>query len=69
MQKSLKCNQRLLEKHSIVAVRQVCPHRLAVQDTSLSRRQRGFDFPGFNWSEHRPVKAEAAGSSPVSPDG
>lgn len=23
----------------------------------------------FNWSEHRPVKAEAAGSSPVSPDG
>ncbi|GMN29016.1 hypothetical protein TIFTF001_036439 [Ficus carica] len=23
---------------------------------------------GFNWSEHRPVKAEAAGSSPVSPD-
>ena len=22
----------------------------------------------FNWSEHRPVKAEAAGSSPVSPE-
>ncbi|KAB2077656.1 hypothetical protein ES319_A06G113900v1 [Gossypium barbadense] len=32
-------------EHSMVAVRQVCPHRLAVQDTSLSRRQRGFDFP------------------------
>ncbi|XP_028557314.1 uncharacterized protein LOC110096001 [Dendrobium catenatum] len=23
----------------------VCPHRLVVQDISLSRRQRGFDFP------------------------
>ena len=23
----------------------------------------------FNWSEHRPVQAEAAGSSPLSPDG
>ncbi|KAK7299377.1 hypothetical protein VNO77_45670 [Canavalia gladiata] len=22
---------------------------------------------GFNWSEHRPVKAEAAGSSPATP--
>ncbi|RXI09603.1 hypothetical protein DVH24_034794 [Malus domestica] len=28
-----------------MAVVQVCPHRLAVQDISLSRRQRGFDFP------------------------
>ncbi|XP_052489429.1 uncharacterized protein LOC128042431 [Gossypium raimondii] len=32
-------------EHSMVAVRQVCPHRLVVQDTSLSRRQWGFDFP------------------------
>ncbi|CAL9239078.1 unnamed protein product [Arabidopsis halleri] len=23
----------------------LCPHRLVVQDISLSRRQRGFDFP------------------------
>uniref|UniRef100_A0A7N0TEJ6 Uncharacterized protein n=1 Tax=Kalanchoe fedtschenkoi TaxID=63787 RepID=A0A7N0TEJ6_KALFE len=22
-----------------------CPHRLVVQDISLSRRRRGFDFP------------------------
>ncbi|KAF1868027.1 hypothetical protein Lal_00015277 [Lupinus albus] len=28
-----------------MAVGQVCPHRLVVQDISLSRRQRGFDFP------------------------
>ncbi|OMO89202.1 hypothetical protein COLO4_19850 [Corchorus olitorius] len=28
-----------------MAVRQICPHRLAVQDISLSRRQRGFDAP------------------------
>ncbi|KAB2007224.1 hypothetical protein ES319_D10G013700v1 [Gossypium barbadense] len=32
-------------EHSMVTVRQVCPHRLAVQDTSLSRRQQGFNFP------------------------
>lgn len=32
-------------EHSIMAVGQVCPHRLVVQDISLSRRQRGFDFP------------------------
>ena len=30
---------------SMMAVGQVCPHRLVVQDISLSRRQRGFDFP------------------------
>lgn len=30
---------------SIIAVEQACPHRLVVQDISLSRRQRGFDFP------------------------
>ncbi|XP_024033513.1 uncharacterized protein LOC112095641 [Citrus clementina] len=30
---------------SMMAVGQICPHRLAVQDISLSRRQRGFDFP------------------------
>ncbi|XP_022756267.1 uncharacterized protein LOC111304002 [Durio zibethinus] len=29
----------------MMAVRQICPHRLAVQDISLSRGQRGFDFP------------------------
>ncbi|CAH8256953.1 unnamed protein product [Arabidopsis lyrata] len=29
----------------MMAVEQVCPHRLVVQDISLSRRQRGFDFP------------------------
>ncbi|XP_021901643.1 uncharacterized protein LOC124931397 [Impatiens glandulifera] len=29
----------------MMAVGQVCPHRLVVQDISLSRRQRGFDFP------------------------
>ncbi|XP_031404458.1 uncharacterized protein LOC116213585 [Punica granatum] len=28
----------------IQGVGQVCPHRLVVQDLSLSRRQRGFDF-------------------------
>ena len=32
-------------EHSIMAVGQVGPHRLVVQDISLSRRQRGFDFP------------------------
>lgn len=32
-------------ERSIMAVGQVCPHRLVVQDISLSRRQRGFDFP------------------------
>ena len=31
--------------HSMMAIGQVCPYRLAVQDISLSRRQRGFDFP------------------------
>ncbi|XP_033129385.1 uncharacterized protein LOC117126102 [Brassica rapa] len=30
---------------NMMAVEQVCPHRLVVQDISLSRRQRGFDFP------------------------
>ncbi|XP_058215550.1 uncharacterized protein LOC131326709 [Rhododendron vialii] len=29
----------------MMAVRQVCPHCLVVQDISLSRRQQGFDFP------------------------
>ncbi|XP_021842836.2 uncharacterized protein [Spinacia oleracea] len=29
----------------MMAVGHICPHRLAVQDISLSRRQRGFDFP------------------------
>ncbi|XP_027157467.1 uncharacterized protein LOC113759036, partial [Coffea eugenioides] len=29
----------------MMAVGQVGPHRLVVQDISLSRRQRGFDFP------------------------
>lgn len=32
-------------EYSMMAVGQVCPHRLVVQDISLSRRQRGFDFP------------------------
>ncbi|RYR41114.1 hypothetical protein Ahy_A08g037511 [Arachis hypogaea] len=33
------------------------------------REATGIRLPlGFNWSEHRPVKAEAAGSSPVSPE-
>ncbi|XP_050225964.1 uncharacterized protein LOC126675373 [Mercurialis annua] len=27
------------------AVGQIRPHRLVVQDISLSRRQQGFDFP------------------------
>ncbi|XP_068667518.1 uncharacterized protein [Aristolochia californica] len=29
----------------MMAIGQVCPYRLVVQDISLSRRQRGFDFP------------------------
>lgn len=35
----------LYYEHSIMAVGKVGPHRLVVQDISLSRRQRGFDFP------------------------
>ncbi|CAA0383082.1 unnamed protein product [Arabidopsis thaliana] len=45
MRQSIKENQSLLEKIPMMAVEQVCPHRLVVQDISLSRRQRGFDFP------------------------
>ena len=30
---------------SMMAIGRVCPYRLVVQDISLSRRQRGFDFP------------------------
>ncbi|THU42368.1 hypothetical protein C4D60_Mb00t08350 [Musa balbisiana] len=28
-----------------MTVGRICPYRLVVQDISLSRRQRGFDFP------------------------
>ncbi|XP_073008490.1 uncharacterized protein [Typha latifolia] len=31
--------------HSMMTVGRICPYRLVVQDISLSRRQRGFDFP------------------------
>eukprot|EP00261_Vitis_vinifera_P025165 XP_010657834.1 PREDICTED: uncharacterized protein LOC104880993 [Vitis vinifera] len=29
----------------MMAIGEVCPHRLVVQDISLSRRQWGFEFP------------------------
>ncbi|XP_024014740.1 uncharacterized protein LOC18010207 [Eutrema salsugineum] len=33
------------QNQSMMAVEQVCPHRLVVQDITLSRRHRRFDFP------------------------
>ncbi|KAJ6948220.1 hypothetical protein NC651_002545 [Populus alba x Populus x berolinensis] len=32
-------------EYNMLTIGQKCPHRLVVQDISLSRRQRGFDFP------------------------
>ncbi|XP_060670429.1 uncharacterized protein LOC132800523, partial [Ziziphus jujuba] len=34
-----------IEKCCMMVVGQVCPHCLVVEDISISRRQRGFDFP------------------------
>uniref|UniRef100_A0A3N7FJN6 Uncharacterized protein n=1 Tax=Populus trichocarpa TaxID=3694 RepID=A0A3N7FJN6_POPTR len=32
-------------RYNMLTIGQMCPHRLVVQDISLSRRQRGVNFP------------------------
>uniref|UniRef100_A0A8S0YB35 Uncharacterized protein n=1 Tax=Spirodela intermedia TaxID=51605 RepID=A0A8S0YB35_SPIIN len=36
-----------------------CPYRLVVQDISLSRRQRGFEFPGGRVLGKRKLRVRA----------